>query len=73
MPLGVCQAGIEYIFWRYVYDGTEYPTGAGTGVITGAELASLYGYTDPNIIEHDWYYTDQDSVDIYLEEQCQHD
>ncbi|MEM4258125.1 MAG: NosD domain-containing protein [Candidatus Thermoplasmatota archaeon] len=73
LPSNNCHAGIEYVLWRYVYNGSEYPSGPGAGVITGVELAAAYGYTDPAYIGHDWYYTSESSVMIEFGEQCQHD
>jgi PKD repeat protein len=70
-----CEAGVENIFWRYEYDGDFYPDSWGgphSGTITGAQLNSAYGYSDPEIIDYIWYYG-PDNVDVSFTELGRHD
>ena len=72
LPNTDCAAGIEYVFWRYDFEEDSYPMSAGTGVITGAELASLYGYEDADIIGYDWFMVPGDTATVKFDEKCEH-
>jgi hypothetical protein len=76
MPDNICKSGLQAIFWRYEYQGNEYPEYMDTHgypIVTGAELAATYGYDDPNYIGHCWYRIDSYPAIIYFMEECQHD
>jgi hypothetical protein len=73
LPDNECMSDIEGIYWRYEWDGSEYPTGAGPGIVTGNYLASTYGYTADELIGHDWYFTDQDTANVMFPEECVHE
>jgi hypothetical protein len=74
LPDNECQAGIETIFWRYVNKTGEYPVEGEQGAINGTVLGTQYGYTDPDILNHWWYfYICSNRVDIKFKNQCQHD
>ncbi|RLC65976.1 MAG: hypothetical protein DRI52_12555, partial [Chloroflexi bacterium] len=68
---GLCASGIQGIYWRYEWNGTEYPQPDETfRVINGSEFAK-YGYPE-NITGYRWYiYNDTD--DIVFHEECRHD
>ncbi|RKX39670.1 MAG: hypothetical protein DRP20_00250, partial [Thermotogae bacterium] len=66
-----CPSGVEGIYWRYVWNNTEYPREGAFGAINGSEL-SVYGY-DENITGHWWYVTYNDRVNISFNEECQHE
>ena len=67
-------AGVEAVFWRYEYDGVSHPLENESGAMNGTELAALYDYTDPALLDYWWYYTDiQSSVMIEFVEECRHD
>ncbi len=71
-PEPPCQAGLESIFYRYEWNGTEYPEPE--GCVWGEDLGDAYGYTDPEILYHWWYRFDGvNLVDISFEEECIHD
>jgi hypothetical protein len=76
MPENECMAGIEGIFWRYTWDYGYYfpPLGqGGEGIVTGDQLADWYGYTDGDLIGYDWFYVDDDTVNISFPEECVHE
>jgi len=75
LPDNECMAGIEGIFWRYEWDDGFYPPigQGGEGIRTGAELSSMYGYTDPDLIGYDWYWVNDDTVDVSFSEECVHE
>ena len=72
-PDNECESGIEGIFWRYVYEDVSYPMEDDPEGWNGTEIAETYDYTDPNIIDHWWYYTDSYETFFEFKEQCQHD
>ena len=72
-PDNECESGIEGIFWRYEYEGVSYPMEDDPEGWNGTGIAAKYHYTDPNIIDHWWYYTDSYETFFEFKEQCQHD
>ena len=71
LPENQCAAGIEGIFYRYEFNGQSYPQGEDIDV-TGAELAAMYGYTDPEIINYNWSYIDDTFTTVSFNEECEH-
>ncbi|RLG45603.1 MAG: hypothetical protein DRN92_06625, partial [Thermoproteota archaeon] len=68
---GECPSGIEAIYWRYVWNDTEYPQEGEYGAINGSQFA-IYGY-DEEITGHWWYVVYDDSTTISFDEECRHD
>lgn len=66
-----CIAGVENTFYRYEYDGTSYPLPDEPGAISGSQLETDYGYTEPELTNY-WWYAEDDYVEISFEEQCKH-
>ncbi|MFH1100654.1 MAG: NosD domain-containing protein [Methanobacteriota archaeon] len=72
---GMCQAGVESIFYRYLWNDTFYPDEPGQGIVHGQDLVSMYGetYNIPDISDYYWYRVDADSVTLFFTEDCTHD
>ncbi len=68
---GECPSGIEAIFWRYVWNDTEYPQEGEYGAINGSQFA-IYGY-DENITGYWWYVVYDNETNISFDEECRHD
>ncbi|RLF60410.1 MAG: hypothetical protein DRN16_04775, partial [Thermoplasmata archaeon] len=69
---GICPSGIEGIYWRYVWEGTEHPLENENeyGAINGSIFAK-YGY-DENITSHWWYVSYGDNANISFDNECEH-
>ncbi len=72
---GMCDAGVESLFWRYEFNGTQYPTEPGTDIVSGEELFEMYGsdYENPDIYEYLWYRINADTATVIFDENCIHD
>ncbi len=74
LPDNDCAAGIENTFFRYEWNGTEFPgpDESGWNIRTGQSIAENYSYTDPAFIGHNWY-TGSTETRVTFNEECEHD
>jgi len=71
-----CVSGVESIFWRYEFEGNDYPEDGDTHgfpIVTGDELNARYDYDEPEIVNNWWYQINDTVANVWFEEQCIHD